>query len=140
MNLNAVEINPNHRRSLTSAMQTVQRVLNEFAQLIDEESRSDQIQIDAKKAQELNKRIGAARQQLRAFCELFDIPMKRERDSLWAIQVGVASLWEILEDCKSEPMRGYGKVPEATRPVLDAEIQSLIDVLENIAAAARGEK
>ena len=138
--MNTVEINDNHRRSLTVAMQVVLRTLDEFVQLVARDGYSVQPAIDKKRAQELMERIETAKSQLRAFCRLFDLHIEKRRDTLWAIQVGVASLWEILEDCKSEPMRGYGEVPQATKPILDAEIRSLIDVLENIAAVARGEK
>ncbi|MCI0698626.1 hypothetical protein L0337_42335 [candidate division KSB1 bacterium] len=70
----------------------------------------------------------------------FKLPENRPRDPTWAIQVGVASLWEILEDCKSEPQRGYGEVPEATKLALDTEVQNLINALQNIAAAARDKR
>ncbi len=138
--MNGVAINANHRRALAAAMQSVQRALDEFVRLIADDAHSAQPQIDAERAQQLTRRINSARHQLQAFCRLFDIPMQKQRDPSWAIQVGVSSLWEILEDCKSEPMRGYGEVPEATKPILDEQIQAVIDVLENIAATARGEK
>jgi len=138
--MNTVTINANHRRALTAAMQSVQRALDEFVRLIADDAHSALPQIGVERARQLTMRIDSARQQLRAFCRLFDIPMQKQRDPSWAIQVGVSSLWEILEDCKSEPMRGYGDVPETTKPILDAQIQSVIDVLESIAAAARGEK
>lgn len=88
----------------------------------------------------LFKRIAVAKQQVKDFRAQFKIQERQKRDPAWAIQVGVASLWEILEDCKSEPLRGYGEVPAATKPALDKEVQNLIDALQNIAAAARDKK
>jgi hypothetical protein len=134
--MTSFEINDNHRRALASAVQHVERTLKEFVQLVTE-GRS---QLPAEQTQELLKRIAVARQQVKNFRSHFKFPDNRRRDPSWAIQVGVASLWEILEDCKSDPLRGYGEVPEETKPALDTQVQNLIDALQNIAAAARGGK
>jgi hypothetical protein len=130
------EINDNHRRALASALQHVERTLKEFVQLVAEA----QLRLPAAQTQELARRIAIAQQQVKDFRARFKLPENRLRDPSWAIQVGVAHLWEILEDCKSEPLRGYGQVPEDTKPALNAEVQNLIDALQNIAAAARGSK
>ena len=138
--MESAEISDNHRRAMASAMHHVENMLREFVQLIDESARDGSPQLPAEKRQELLARIAAARQHVDDMRTRFKIPARRPRDPSWAIQVGVAHLWEMLEDCKSEPMRGYGEVPEATKPILDAEVQRLIDVLQNLAAAARGDK
>jgi len=130
------EINDNHRRALASALQHVERTLKEFVRLVAEA----QSRLPAEQTQELTRRIAIAQQQVKGFRLRFKLPEKRQRDPRWAIQVGVASLWEILEDCKSEPLRGYGEVPADTQPALDKEVQNLIDALQNIAAAARGKQ
>ncbi len=134
------EINDNHRRALASSLQHVERTLKEFVQLVNEAGRHNPRQLSAAQTQELLKCIAVAQKQVDGFRARFKLPENRLRDASWAIQVGVASLWEILEDCKSVPLRGYGEVPAATRPALDAEVQNLIDALQNIAAAARGKK
>jgi tRNA nucleotidyltransferase/poly(A) polymerase len=130
------EINENHRRALASALQHVERTLKEFVQLVAEA----QPRLPAAQTQELAKRIVIAQQHVKDFRLRFKLPENRRRGASWAIQVGVAHLWEILEDCKSEPLRGYGQIPEATKPALDKEVQELIDALQNIAAAARSKK
>lgn len=130
------EINNNHRRALASALQYVERTLKEFEELVAEA----QSRLPATQTQELARRIALAQQQVKDFRLHFKLPEKHPRDPAWAIQVGVASLWEILEDCKSAPLRGYGEVPADTKPALDAEVQKLIDVLHDIAAAARNKR
>jgi hypothetical protein len=84
------------------------------------------------KINEALKRITAAQQQVRTLKTRLNLPSRQETDPAWAIQVGVARVWEILEDCKSRALRGYGELPEATKPVLDGEIQSLIDAVKEI--------
>lgn len=134
------EINNNHRRSLASALHSVQRMLNNFVQLVNRAGNPAHRRFSPEQAEILRQKIAAAQQQAKDFCERFTIPAPRETDPAWSIQVGVAGLWEILENCKSEPLRGYGPVPEATKPTLDAEVQNLIDALQDIAAAARDKK
>lgn len=134
------EINDNHRRALASSLQHVERTLKEFVQLVNEVGWHNSQQLSATQTQELLKRIAVAQKQVDDFRAHFKLPENRRRDASWAIQVGVAHLWEVLEDCKSEPLRGYGQIPEATKPALNEEVQNLIDALQNIAAAARDKK
>lgn len=134
------EINDNHRRALTNAMRLVMRRLDEFVHLLADETRSGQSETEPEQIREISERIVISRQMVQAFCARFGLILENRTDPLWTIQVGVARLWEMLEDCKSGPLRGYGAVPAETQPVLDEEIQSLIDVIESISSAARDEK
>ncbi len=136
----AIEINDNHRRALSSVLQIVQHTLAEFMTLTAREDLCRDSRLTPEQVQELRRRISAAQEHLKHFRRVFDIPQKEDGDPLWAIQVGVSHLWELLEDCKSRRMRGYGKVPESTQPVLDRHVQELIDLVEAIAAVVRGER
>ena len=134
--MDSVQINANQRRSLASVLNTVEQRLKEFGQLVTEAGDHPQARFSVEQTQELFERIAAAQKRVDDFRSRFKIPERRPRDPGWAIRVGVASLWELLEDSKSAAMRGYGEVPEATKPTLDAEVQNLIDALQDIAAAA----
>lgn len=134
------EINNNHRRALESALNHVEQVLHEFTWLINQSGAQSSSPLPAAQKQDLLARIAMVQQQVDDFRARFKIPARRPRDLAWAIQVGVSRLWEILEDCKADQMRGYGEVPEATKPVLDTEVQKLIEALENIAVTARAGK
>jgi len=112
-------------------------MLEEFAQLVVKASKPSHPHFSAEQAERVLEKIAVAQKQVDYFGQCFDIPASRKPNPSWVIQVGVSQMWEILEDCKSEPMRGYGKVPEATKPILDAEVQRLIDVLQDIADAAK---
>ncbi len=127
-----IELNDNHRRALSSVLQIVEQTLNDFTQIIAN------AQLPAERSQAVLQKIAGARQKVKEFRSRFKIPNPRRRDPVWAIQVRVSRLWEMLEDCKSEPLRGYGEVPKDTKSALDTEVQNLINLFESIAAAARG--
>ena len=133
------QINDNHRRALEAALHQVEQTLDAIVQLVHEAGPGSQA-LPAKQKQELLEKIAVARKQAETFRVQFKIPKKRPRDLAWKIQIGVSRLWEILEDCKADKIRGYGEVPTATKPTLDAEVQQLIRALQNIAAAARSKR
>lgn len=137
MKIDMVEINDNHRRALTSALRMVQNTLREFVEIVVSASGPTDRRFSSQQAKELLKRISQAQQQVASLSTQFKIPAIEETDPAWTISVGVASLWNILEDCKSKRLRGYGEVADSTKPLLDKEIQKLIEVLQEIAAVAR---
>lgn len=126
------DLTNNHRRALASALNIVQRTLSNFMALAASDALLRDPRISDGQRQELHRRITAAQERVRCFRRLFEIPEKDKVDPLWAIQVGVSHLWELLEDCKPRRMHGYGELPEPTRLLLDQEVQKLIDSVEAI--------
>ena len=130
--MDKTELNENHRRVLTTAMRLVMRRLDEFNYILEEEARSGQSEIEPDRIREMSKRVAVSRQRVQAFCARFGLLPENRTDSLWTIQVGISRLWEMLEDCKSAPLKGYGAVSAEIQPLLDQEIQRLIDSIESI--------
>lgn len=133
-------LNENHRRALGAALKQVERTLDEFVRLLRSEeqrrppaSSPSQLQAVLEAILDVQERIGAFRWR-------FTIPASPPRDLLWTIQVGASHLWEILEDCKAEKLRGYGEVPHAVQPALDGHVQDLIEAVERLAACTRRSK
>ncbi|MFQ5706325.1 MAG: hypothetical protein ACE5HO_02695, partial [bacterium] len=128
-----IELNENHRRALSSALREVERSIDGFEHLV-ESARAERATeaLDAGKVLALVQSIELARQVLQKARSVLGVSDKKRVDPVWVIRVGVSRLWEVLEDCKSEQMRGYGEVPEASRQGLDEQIQALIDALQAI--------
>jgi hypothetical protein len=132
-----VELNDNHRRHLGSAMHILRRMLDDFIRIVDENRRSKSHAFSEDQTKRLIANIAITNQIIDHLYVLFKLPTPREPAPDWSIQVGVARMWEMLEDCKSEKLRGYGDVPQTSISILDDEIQKLIDFIENIAETAK---
>ncbi len=131
-------LNDNHRRALRSAFKLVERTLEEFERLMEQAGR-EHTGLNGNASQAVREKIMASRALLSSIRERLGVDEPARVDPVWSIRVGVSRMWEMLEDCKSARIRGYGEVPEDSRGELDSQIQALIDSLEEIARAADGE-
>jgi len=127
------DLNENHVRVLKSGFDEIENVLHRFSSLLkrDETKRKDLSSID-----DVTKSIESAHKVLGSVREKFGIRKSKKTDPMWIIRVGVARLWEMLEDMKSANLKGYGKISADMIPVLDEQVDKLIDAVEEIARAA----
>lgn len=127
-----IYLNENHRRSLASALRQVERSLESFThQLanIPYETPGKNAEVIARTQQRINETLRLVNE-LR---ERFGIDDERRADPLWSIRVGVSLLWEMLEDCKSSQLKGYGELPPNSQFLLDRDLEELIRSLNEIA-------
>ncbi|RMD94254.1 MAG: hypothetical protein D6813_02575 [Calditrichaeota bacterium] len=134
-----IDLNENHRRALRVALREVERALEEFERLLDqtEKEKKSDADVGSDRVAAVRAKIEATRGLLNGIRLHLGVSENRPTDPWWAIRVGVSRLWEMLEDCKSERMRGYGEVPQASKEALDHHIQQLIDALEEISKTAQ---
>ena len=135
--MKTIEINENHRRVLGSAMRMLRRMLNDFIRIVGEDRRFKRNAFSEEQTKELLKNIETAQCNIARFITQFNLSTKREPAPEWSIQVGVARMWEMLEDCKSKRLKGYGELAEFSRSKIDNNIQNLIDIFNNIGDIAR---
>lgn len=133
MKQNGFDINNDHRRVLGSALKITERTLNEFVLLIKSALDSAITPLSPQRASMMLRKIEDVRKQIRDFRSLFNIHTQRQSDPIWTLRVGSARMWEMLEDCKSASLRGYGEVSASSRATLDGKIQNLIDLIQSIA-------
>ena len=58
----------------------------------------------------------------------------RRLDLERVLDAELSSLWEMLEDCRPERMRGFGPMEEQTARQLEADIQPLLDIVNRASA------
>ena len=138
--MDKAELNENHLRVLVSTLRTVGRTLNVITHLIHDANRPNPPRFSTEKTEELLRKIHEARQKADFIQALFNLPSQRIIDPAWEIQADVARMWEMLEDCKSKGLKGYGAVPDELKAFLDLGIQGLSEAIENVASCARSEK
>ncbi len=128
-----MKLNSNHRRALAAAVREIERSLARF-----ERSLSAAPAAHRRATSAALEKINDLRALLAAFREEAEIPAESPPDPWWEIRVGVARLWEMLEDCRPGPMDSYGPVPAESRSQLDSRLDELIQELEELSRIAAG--
>lgn len=129
-----ITLNENHRRALKSAFLQVERSLKSFTtQLADMKRQNNGA--NSMQVSRAQQKIAATERLLKELKIQFKINAERHVNPFWSIRVGVTLLWEILEDCKSKQLKGYGELTRESQVVLDGYLEQLIQSLNEIAQA-----
>ena len=126
-----MKLNSNHRRALAAALHEIERSLERFERSLSAAPVAHRTETSAALA-----KINDLRALLAAFREEAEIPAESPPDPWWGIRVGVARLWEMLEDCRPGPMDGYGAVPSESRNELDRRLDELMQGLQELSRIA----
>lgn len=139
-------LHENHKRVLAATLRHVDEAMDQIEQLLTaghEDAptplltrivnplREDQITY-------LRQQVAVVRRMLASLVHLYDLQPTKELGVPWAIFVTMSHLWEILRDCTSKPLSGYGAVPEESKAVLDTTMEQLIAAVVHIGHYAMG--
>lgn len=130
-----IELPPDHRRSISTTAQIVEKTLNEMEELLCSEKDNialvvSQNYTDEEKA-ELLLNIAELRKCNQELFREFNLKQTKQSESQ-ILRAQIAYLWTILMDSKSKKLRGYGELPSSIAMNLDTRINKLLTVLNEI--------
>jgi len=132
---NSISLNANHRRSLTSTLLIVEKLLIEIGELMTNQAKTCCFEIKNDVDNEIIiqnlKVIEDARKLIcnlagKYGTDLYTQSLQR------IIDVNKTKIWEILSDSKARKLKGYGDFPQSLVKEYDRDIEELMAIAGKI--------
>jgi hypothetical protein len=129
------ELGDNHKRSLTSALVVIEKMLEEARNMMISPPGSCcyevAVDLDTIKIEKNLKTIEGALKQICLIKQKYGVE-KSSQSMMRSINAKKAKIWEVLCDSKSRKLKGFGSLPSHIAREFDNDIDKLMSITGNI--------
>jgi len=129
-----IELQPDHRRSISTTAQIVEKTLNEMEDILLQKYKENIATIVVESYSEKERTIMLTKiaEIRKANQELFqEFNLKRtEQSESQVLHAAAAYLWTVLMDSKSKKLRGFGKLSPNVAAKIDEHVERIVTLLD----------
>lgn len=125
----------NHRRSVSSSLYIVEKLLDEIAQALthpdDGIMYKMEVDVDPRQNQHIIGYISEAKKLIHQLYLKYELNPQHTLLSRF-IESRKSKIWEILSGTNARGMKGYGPFPAGYAETFDSDIEQLIQIIDNV--------
>lgn len=135
MKKGTVRLSDNHRRSFTSALIVVEKMLTDIKESLSIHSGSCcyevEMDVGEKEKAHILTTVAEAHEHICRIAEKYGAG-RQHQSVKRIISAKKTRIWEVLSDSKSKRQKGFGEFPKEMAEEFDNDIQTLITITERI--------
>ena len=133
--MNKVNLSPNHKRSMSSSIQLVEKLVDEVETLISNQKRLETQTVERDlpddEKETVLKAIQEIKEAVKRLTEKYDLKKQVISESRF-LDSRKTKAWEILHNSEAKRMDAFGKFPENIRDDYNADIERLLELVNKL--------